>query len=101
MNNNIFGTDPHKLHRGDPVTSVAAAAVVDTTGLEAEVYKHVKAAGGDGLIGDEVRRLMPGRPYSSVTARFKALDEKGLIERLGDTRKGDTGRAQKVMRAAQ
>jgi hypothetical protein len=99
MNN--FGTSPHKLHRtDDPATSKEAAYAVDSTKLEKMVYDVIAKAGAEGIHSDGIRNTLPSSlPYSSVTARYKALVEKGLIEYTGERRKGDSGRGQRVMRA--
>jgi len=52
----------------------------------------------NGCISDEVVAEFPFFPYSSVTARFKGLYEKGHIEIIG-VRKGKSGRNQRIMRA--
>lgn len=95
-----FGTDPHKLVRtGDPDTSQAAAEAVDTTKLEHMVYEAIKGFGHEGCIQDDVLGKFPSFPYSSVTARFRALLDKGYIEDTGERRKGNSGRGQRVLRA--
>ena len=94
-----FGTDPHKLVRRDGMdTSRDAANEVCTTKLEEEVYNAIKCAGRAGMISDEVRDAMPHvKSYSSVTARYKSLKEKGLIVATDGRRKGKSGRNQSVM----
>lgn len=95
-----YGTDQHKLRRNDdPGTSHAAAASVDTTRLEKMVHQAIAAAGDAGCISDEVQARFPGFAYSSVTARFKALQDKQLITCGPDKRKGQSGRGQRVMRS--
>lgn len=94
---NTFGTDPHKLHRTEsPATSREAAYGVDTTALERLVYEAIGTY-PDGCIADELLDRFSHYPYSSITARFKALIDKGFIEVIG-TRKGRSGRSQRVMR---
>lgn len=96
---NNFGTPVHKLvRRDDPGTSFAAAEKVDTTKLEALVWSVIREFGSKGCISDDVRRKLHQFPYSSVTARYKALDEKKLIEFTGEKRQGSSGRSQRVMR---
>jgi DnaJ-class molecular chaperone len=95
-----FGTDPHLLHRvGDPDTSVEAAHAVDTTKLEAMVFNVIKRYGPNGCIQDDVLKHFRGYPYSSITARFRALLDKPLIEDAGERRVGNSGRKQRVLRA--
>ena len=94
----FFGSAPFKLHRKDsPQTSIEAAQKVDTTKLEKIVYEAIKGF-PDGCISDDVLRLFPMYPYSSITARYKSLYEKDLIEFEG-TRVGRSGRQQRVMLA--
>ncbi len=96
----VFGTDPHRLMRADSIdTSAQAAMSVDTTKLEREVYDAICGFGKRGCISDEVRARFPFYPYSSVTARFRSLLDKGLIEDTGERRQGRSGRGQRVMRA--
>jgi hypothetical protein len=93
-----FGTSPHKLvRRDDPVTSFESAVKVDTTKLEQLVYVAIGSFGSNGCISDQVLEMFPTMPYSSVTARYKALFDKGLIEIIG-TRQGKSGRNQRVMK---
>ena len=95
----LFFTESHKLYRqNDPDTSKEAAELVDTTRLEGLVYATILNAGAKGIISDQVRAALPQvKSYSSVTARFKALKEKGLIEYSGERRPGVSGRGQNVM----
>lgn len=93
----LFGTDPICLVRASsPDTSHEAAQSIDTTRLEAMVYEAVCAFSG-GCIQDDVLSRFPGFPYSSVTARFRALLDKGLIVDTGERRKGRSGRSQRVL----
>lgn len=95
-----FGTDPKYLaRRGDPDTSHIAAESVDTSRLEGLVYEAIKKFGRIGCISDQIRARFPNLPYSSVTARYRALLDKGYIEDTGERRKGVSGRPQRVMRA--
>ena len=96
--NELFGTEVKKLVRTqDPLTSYEAAEKVDTTKLEKMVYEAIKSF-PTGCISDEILRLFPTYPYSSITARYKALSEKNLIEFKG-TRTGRSGRQQRIMKA--
>ncbi len=95
-----FGTEPYKLHKKDsPSTSVEAAYAVDSTKLESMVYDAVVGFGKLGCISDEVRAQYPNYPYSSITARYAALERKGKIFYKGDKRKGESGRNQRVIRS--
>lgn len=97
-----FGTWVGKLYRKDASqTSIDAALTTDTATLEEKVYNILIEAGHTGMISDEVRDVCQKRynvtAYSSVTARYKSLYEKGLIAYTGDTRKGRSGKNQRVM----
>ena len=95
----FFGTPAFKLVRKeDPVTSQEAAQVVDTTKLEQMVYEAIKGF-PEGCISDQVLELFPQYPYSSITARYRALLDKGFIEVSG-VKRGKFGRNQRIMRAA-
>ena len=94
----FFGTEPFKLVRNqDPTTSHQAAQAVDTTKLETLVYEAIKGF-PDGCISDEILEMYPNYPYSSITARYRALLDKGFIEVSG-VKRGRFGRNQRVMRA--
>lgn len=93
-----FGTDPKHLARRDsPDTSQEAAESIDTTQLERMVCEAI-ARFPNGCISDEVRALFPHYPYSSITARYRALLDKGFIEDTGERRKGASGKNQRVMK---
>jgi len=95
----FFGTPAFKLVRKeDPTTSHQAAQKVDTTKLESLVYEAIKGF-PDGCISDEILEMYPNYPYSSITARYKSLLDKGFIEVTG-VKRGKFGRNQRVMRAA-
>jgi hypothetical protein len=94
----FFGTEPFKLVRKeDPTTSHQAAQAVDTTKLESLVYEAIKSH-PDGCISDEILEMYPNYPYSSITARYRALLDKDLIEVTG-VKRGKFGRNQRVMKA--
>lgn len=96
-----FGTDPRKLVRHeDPDTSHIAAQSVDSGTLERLVLSAIESFGEDGCISDEVLQMFPSLPYSSVTARYKALMTKGLIVDTGLRRKGRSSRPQRVMKSS-
>jgi DNA-binding MarR family transcriptional regulator len=100
---NEYGTPAYKLaRRTSPETSKTAARSVNTTKLETMVLEIIAAFGAGGCISDDVRAVAADRgvtSYSSVTARYRALEDKGLIEFTGDKRLGNSGRPQRVMRA--
>ena len=94
----FFGTPAFKLVRKeDPVTSHQAAQGVDSTKLEKMVYEAIKGF-PDGCISDDLLAMFPQYPYSSITARYRSLLNKGYIEITG-TRTGKTGRNQRIMKA--
>ena len=94
----FFGTEPFKLVRNqDPTTSHQAAQAVDTTKLESLVYEAIKGF-PDGCISDEILEMYPNYPYSSITARYRALLDKGFIEVTGFKR-GKFGRNQRIMKS--
>jgi hypothetical protein len=94
----FFGTPAFKLaRREDPTTSHQSAQVVDTTKLEQMVYEAIKSH-PEGCISDEILAMYPQYPYSSITARYRALLDKGFIEVTG-VKRGRFGRNQRVMRA--
>jgi hypothetical protein len=94
----FFGTEPFKLVRKeDPTTSHQAAQAVDSTKLEQMVYEAIKSH-PEGCISDEILEMYPNYPYSSITARYRALLDKGFIEVTG-VKRGKFGRNQRIMRA--
>ena len=94
----FFGTEPFKLaRREDPATSHQAAQAVDTTKLEQLVYEAIKSF-PEGCISDEILEMYPNYPYSSITARYRALLDKDLIEVSG-VKRGKFGRNQRIMKA--
>jgi len=96
----MYGTPAFKLVRkDDPSTSFEAAVKVDTSRLERMVYEAIKAYGQDGCISDQIVAQFSDLPYSSVTARYRALLDKGFIEDTGQRRAGRSGRQQRIMRA--
>lgn len=93
----MYGTEAWKLtRRNDPETSRIAANSVDSAALEAAVYETIKRF-PYGCTQDDVLALHPGKPYSSITARFRALLDKGLIRDTGLRKPGKSGRPQRVL----
>jgi len=94
----FFGTPAFKLARKDsPETSKEAAQAVDSTKLEQIVYEAIKGF-PDGCISDEILDALPDYRYSSITPRYRALLDKGLIEITG-TKEGKSGKKQRLMKA--
>jgi hypothetical protein len=94
----LFGSDPKTLVRSnDPDTSQAAAASVNSTQLEQMVYEAI-CTYPEGCISDQLLDRFKGFPYSSITARYRALLDKGFIEDTGERRKGRSNKNQRVMK---
>jgi hypothetical protein len=95
-----YGTDATALYRAEaPDTSVEAAHSIDTSYLESLVHSAIDSAGTNGCIAADLLIKFHYLPYSSVTARFAALQRKGLITCGPDTKVGPSGRRQRVMRS--
>lgn len=100
MDSPEYGTDAVLLVRAGAVdTSVAAADTVNTTHLERMVHVAIHEFGESGCIGDQLVMKFDGFPYSSITARFRALLDRGLIVDTLERRPGRSGRKQRVMRS--
>ena len=94
----FFGSPVFKLVRKeDPATSHQAAQLVNSTKLEQMVHEAIKSF-PDGCISDEILEKYPQYPYSSITARYRALLDKDLIEVSG-VKRGKFGRNQRIMKA--
>lgn len=99
FNKIVFGTDPKKLvRRNDPDTSQTSAHKVDSAGLEKMVYETIKSFGAKGCISDEILAIHNNLPYSSVTARYRALLDKKLIVDTGERRAGKSGKPQRILK---
>ena len=85
------------VRRNAPVTSVEAAASLDSASMEQRVYEVI-ATFENGCIQDEVLQILHNYPYSSVTARFRSLLNRGYIVDTGLTRPGKSGRQQRVLK---
>lgn len=95
---NIFDTPAYKLVRNqDPSTSHEAAEKLDVNRMESKVYEVIKRFGEEGAISDQVLFVLEYYGYSTVTARYKQLKEKGLVIVDGRKRKAKSGRNQLVM----
>ena len=64
------------------------------------MHEAISAYGPNGCIAADLLAKYPYLPYSSVTARFAALERKGYITCGPDKRRGPSGRNQRVMRSA-
>jgi hypothetical protein len=91
-------TPAYKLVRNeDPSTSHEAAEKLDPTYMEQVVHEAIESFGADGCISDQVLEKLPHHRYSTVTARYKQLKEKGLVIVDHRKRKAISGRSQLVM----
>ena len=82
----LFDTPAFKLARSrDPSTSHDAADKLDVNKMERIVLAAITSFGSKGCISDDVLRILSDYRYSTVTARYKQLKEKGLV--FVDTRK--------------
>lgn len=96
-----YQTPVKTLYRRDGAdTSHEAAHSLKLTELEQLVLDTIAEFGTQGCISDQVQDRLTNLAYSSVTARFKALEEKGLIEIIGK-RPGKSGRSQRIMRTTE
>ena len=96
---------PHTrtLYRADsPNTSKEAAySLGDVTKMEYRVLDVIAKHKEKGCISDDVREELSDYSYSSVTARYRALKDKGLIKVDSRKLKGESGRGQHIMWASQ
>ena len=91
-------TENYKMYRQDgDTTSEEAAKSFDPTKLQAIVWAVIDRFGTSGCIQDDVLEDLSNYRYSSITSRFKELEEKNLIVRCEATRRGSSGRSQRVM----
>ena len=96
--NDLFDTPAFKLVRNDdPNTSHDAAEQLDVSKMERIVLAAITSFADKGCISDDVLNIIPNHRYSTVTARYKQLKEKGLIFVDNRKRKGESGRQQLVM----
>jgi predicted transcriptional regulator len=96
--NDLFDTPAFKLvKRDDPSTSHDAAEQLDVNKMEMLVYKTIQSFGTEGCISDDVCDLLSHKRYSTVTARYKQLKEKGLVSIDHRKRKASSGRQQHIM----
>ena len=91
-------TPAFKLARSrDPSTSHDAADKLDVNKMERIVLAAITSFGSSGCISDDVLRILPAYRYSTITARYKQLKEKGLVFVDTRKRKGESGRQQLIM----
>jgi len=91
-------TNPITLRRNlDPFTSHESANKVEATQMEKIVWEVIDSFGETGCISDQVQYALPQHRYSTITARYKALKDKGLVIVDGSAVKGESGRKQMMM----
>jgi hypothetical protein len=94
-------TNPITLRRNnDPYTSHESANKVEANQMEKIVWEVIDSFGETGCISDQVQYALPEYRYSTITARYKALKEKGLVIVDGSAVKGESGRKQMKMWSA-
>jgi len=98
MTQDLFDTPAYKLYRKeDPETSKEAAKSLGVSEMESVVASTIREFGAAGCISDQVVDALPHHRYSTITARYKQLKEKGII-RVDDRKiKAESGRNQLVM----
>ena len=96
--NDLFDTPAYKLYRQtDPQTSREAAQSLEVSAMERTVAEAIKGFRAAGCISDQVLDALPQHRYSTVTARYKQLKEKGIIFVDDRKAKGVSGRGQLIM----
>ena len=91
-------TNPIKLRRNnDPYTSHESAEKVEASRMEKIVWEVIDSFGEHGCISDQVQYALAQYRYSTITARYKALKEKGLVITDGRAVKAESGRKQLKM----
>ena len=91
-------TNPITLRRNlAPYTSHESANKVEATQMEKIVWEVIDSFGETGCISDQVQYALPQHRYSTITARYKALKDKGLVIVDGSAVKGESGRKQQKM----
>lgn len=84
-------------------TSIAALKTTAITPIRDRVYEVIEMYGADGCITDDVIAFFKKTDKTNtgrITGRFSELVAEGRIVRVGDTRKGASGKQQMVMRAS-
>jgi hypothetical protein len=79
-------------------TSIAAYRSLDLPELEQTVLDIIESFGKDGCTVSEIEMAHPHIEYQTLSPRFAPLERKGLLYRAGDSRKGASGRLQRVLR---
>ena len=91
-------TNPITLRRNnDPYTSHESANKIEATQMEKIVWEVIDSFGETGCISAQVQYALAQFRYSAITARYKALKDKGLVIVDGTAIKGESGRNQQKM----
>ena len=94
----LFETPAYKLYRNtDPQTSREAAESLGVSEMESIVAETIRSFGAAGCISDQVVNALPQYRYSTITARYKQLKEKGIVCIDDRKIKAESGRRQHVM----
>lgn len=98
MMDDLFDTPAYKLYRReDPQTSRDAAESLGVSEMESIVLETIKTFRAAGCISDQVVEALPQYRYSTITARYKQLKEKGFVFVDDRKIKAQSGRNQLVM----
>jgi len=84
------------VRKPDHDTSIAAALKVNRLSLQEIVIGHAMAAGGNGIIDDDLKRAYPEQPESSVRRRRTDLAKQNVLLDTGRTRLNQFGQREKV-----
>jgi predicted transcriptional regulator len=96
--NDLFDTPAFKLvRRDDPDTSHDAAESLPVNDMERIVADTIAKFGATGAISDQIVDALPHLRYSTITARYKQLKEKGIICVDDRKQKAESGRQQHIM----
>jgi hypothetical protein len=87
------------FRKTDPETSKQAAESVPVERLEKLVYEAIKSR-PDGVIADDLEKILPGVKLNSITPRIAPLIKKGYIYDTGERRRASSGRSQRVLKVA-
>jgi hypothetical protein len=79
------------------LTSWFAVTTQAPATMQRVVLAAITSFAANGCISDDVLRILPGYRYSTITARYKQLKEKGLIFTDHRKRKAESGRQQLIM----
>ena len=96
--NETFGM--YRLDANDTSIDAAESMLDVLNETQSVVYDAIWNLGPDGGISDDICESLPDMRYQTVTPRYRALLDKGLITDTGERRRGKSGRMQRVLRAS-